>query len=32
MQLRNFNDILYVIPIAFCSLIAVVHIYWLPNI
>ncbi|EAR91653.2 MFS transporter (macronuclear) [Tetrahymena thermophila SB210] len=32
MQIRQFNDILYLIPIAFCSLICLVHIFWIPNI
>ncbi|KAL4455824.1 hypothetical protein ABPG74_003234 [Tetrahymena malaccensis] len=32
MQIRQFSDILYVIPIAFCSLICLVHIFWIPNI
>lgn len=32
MQLRNFSDALYIIPIIFCSAIAIVHIFWLPEI
>lgn len=31
MRVMNFSDALYLIPIIFCSFIAMIHIFWLPR-
>lgn len=31
MNLLKFDDALYLIPIIFCSIIAMIHVFWLPR-